>query len=44
MPGDEDRFSIQATEHYCALGRRTDDKVIWVWIGTHADYDRLVGL
>jgi hypothetical protein len=25
-----------------ALGKITEDSVIWVWIGTHAEYDRLI--
>lgn len=28
--------------HHRALGLRTDDGVHWFWIGTHAQYDRLV--
>ena len=28
--------------HHRALGLRTDDGVHWFWIGTHAEYDRLV--
>jgi len=43
LQGTEERFSIRVGDHYRALGRQEDDKVIWVWIGTHADYDRLVG-
>jgi hypothetical protein len=26
-----------------ALGIDADDRVVWFWIGTHAEYDRLVG-
>ena len=44
LPGSDDRFSIRATDGYCALGVQTDEETIWIWIGTHADYDRLVGL
>lgn len=38
--GDEDRFSIRVGDHYRALGRQADEKTIWVWTGTHSDYDR----
>jgi hypothetical protein len=30
-------------DHYRALGRQAGEKMIWVWIGTHSEYDRLVG-
>jgi len=43
LKGSEDRFSIRIGDHYRALGRQTSEKMIWVWIGTHSDYDRLVG-
>ena len=43
LQGSEDRFSIRVGEHYRAIGRRAGEKMIWVWIGTHSDYDRLVG-
>jgi hypothetical protein len=26
-----------------ALGVSKDDAIVWFWIGSHADYDRLVG-
>jgi hypothetical protein len=42
LQGSEDHFSIRVGDHYRALGRQTRDKIIWVWIGTHSDYDRLV--
>ncbi len=28
--------------HYRALGVRTDDEIVWFWIGSHADYDGLL--
>jgi hypothetical protein len=43
LQGSEDRFSIRVGDHYRALGRIAGAKMIWVWIGTHADYDRLIG-
>ena len=43
LRGSEDRFSIRVGDHYRALGRLAGTKMIWVWIGTHSDYDRLVG-
>lgn len=35
-------YSVRVGLHYRALGLATDDGVHWFWIGTHADYDRLV--
>jgi hypothetical protein len=29
--------------HYRALGVAVEDGVSWFWIGTHAEYDRIVG-
>jgi len=43
LQGSTDRFSVRVGEHYRALGKRTGDTITWVWIGTHAEYDRLVG-
>ena len=43
LEGSSDRFSIRVGDHYRALGIRTGDMIVWVWIGTHADYDRLLG-
>jgi hypothetical protein len=28
---------------YRVLGVRTRDEIAWFWIGTHAEYDRLLG-
>jgi hypothetical protein len=41
LHGGIGRFSVRIGDHYRALGRQTDDTVVWVWIGTHAEYDRL---
>ncbi len=36
--------SVRVGLHYRALGRRDDgDTVVWFWIGSHAEYDRLTG-
>ena len=43
LQGSRDRFSIRVGDHYRALGRLAGDKMTWVWIGTHSDYDRLAG-
>ena len=43
LQGSGDRFSVRVGDHYRALGRLTAGTMIWVWIGTHTEYDRLVG-
>ena len=35
--------SVRVGLHYRALGVEVSDGVSWFWIGTHAEYDRLVG-
>jgi hypothetical protein len=36
-------YSVRIGIGYRALGRReTDDLIVWFWIGTHAEYDRLL--
>ena len=42
LKGSEDRYSIRVGDHYRALGKLASGKITWVWIGTHAEYDRLV--
>ena len=36
-------FSVRVGQHYRALGVEGPDGVLWFWIGSHADYDRLLG-
>ena len=43
LRGSADRFSVRVGDHYRALGQLSGDRIPWVWIGTHAEYDRLVG-
>jgi hypothetical protein len=43
LKGSADRFSVRIGDHYRALGSLAADTITWVWIGTHAEYDRLVG-
>lgn len=35
-------WSARITNDYRALGTVVDDTVVWFWIGTHAQYDRLL--
>lgn len=36
-------FSVRVSRHYRAVGVREDDSMIWFWIGSHNEYDRLLG-
>jgi hypothetical protein len=36
-------WSVRVGLHYRALGVEAEGGILWFWIGTHADYDRLVG-
>ena len=35
-------WSVRVGIHYRALGLDKPDGVVWFWIGSHADYDRLI--
>jgi len=34
--------SVRVGMHYRALGVEIPEGVLWFWIGTHADYDKLI--
>lgn len=36
-------FSVRVGQGWRAIGLKTDDTIIWFWIGSHADYDRIIG-
>jgi len=35
-------WSVRVGAHYRALGSDVEDGILWFWIGTHAEYDRIV--
>ena len=35
-------FSVRIDIQYRVLGVRDEDRIIWFWIGSHADYDKLL--
>jgi len=35
-------YSVRVGFHWRALGRAEDTTIIWFWIGSHADYDKLI--
>jgi len=38
----EKLWSARVGENHRALGFDVDDGICWFWIGTHAEYDRLI--
>jgi hypothetical protein len=38
-----DYWSARIGLHYRALGVGVDDGISWFWIGSHAEYDKLIG-
>lgn len=36
-------FSVRIGMQYRALGIETGEGILWFWIGSHADYDKLSG-
>ena len=35
-------YSVRIGLHWRAVGTREGDVMIWYWIGSHAEYDRIV--
>lgn len=35
-------WSVRVGSHYRALATEADGDLIWLWIGSHADYDALI--
>ena len=35
-------YSARVSKNYRAVGQRDGDSIVWFWIGTHADYDKLL--
>ena len=35
-------YSVRISQDYRALGVREGEDVIWFWIGSHQDYDKLL--
>jgi hypothetical protein len=43
LPGYDRIWSVRINEQYRALGERRGDTMIWVWVGTHNEFDNLFG-
>lgn len=35
-------YSVRITRDYRALGVRDGEAIVWFWIGSHTDYERLL--
>jgi len=35
-------YSVRITKDYRAVGVQQDNDIIWFWIGSHSDYDKLL--
>lgn len=35
-------YSVRVGIDYRAVGIKEDDEIIWYWIGSHAEYDKLI--
>lgn len=35
-------YSVRIGAHWRVLGVRDEDVMVWFWIGSHAEYDRLL--
>lgn len=36
-------WSVRIGQHFRALGTEVEDGILWIWIGSHSDYDKRVG-
>ena len=36
-------WTLRVGSHYRAIANVDGDNMVWFWIGSHADYDKLVG-
>jgi len=35
-------YSVRVSRDYRAVGVRDRDEIVWFWIGSHAEYDKLL--
>lgn len=43
LGGRGERFSVRVGDHYRALGHQIENGIERVWIGTHEEYNKLIG-
>ena len=42
LEGEDNIYSVRIGLEYRALAVMQKDRIIWYWIGSHSEYDRLV--
>ena len=42
LEGRENLATVRVGDHYRALGLMEPGIVVWIWIGPHAEYNRLI--
>jgi mRNA-degrading endonuclease RelE of RelBE toxin-antitoxin system len=42
LPPHEDIWSVRINNDYRAIGRNRGDIMLWFFVGTHADYEKLI--
>lgn len=42
LEGEDDIYSARIGLDYRALAVKKKDRIVWYWIGDHAEYDRLI--
>jgi mRNA-degrading endonuclease RelE of RelBE toxin-antitoxin system len=42
LPPHADIYSVRITADYRAIGKRKDEVITWFFIGSHADYDKVL--
>ena len=42
LQGGQNIFSVRIGDHYRAVGMAEDDGIIWLWIGTHEEFNHLL--
>jgi hypothetical protein len=42
LEGEDNIYSVRIGLEYRALAVMKKDRIVWYWIGSHAEYDRLV--
>jgi plasmid maintenance system killer protein len=43
LSGYDHVWSVRINEQYRAIGERFGDTIVWVWVGTHNEFDNLFG-
>jgi hypothetical protein len=41
LRSEPESWSVRITRNYRAVGRKHEDTMIWYWIGSHAEFDRV---